>query len=189
MTRRRHDRGEREWAFPRTDVMSATVQRPFPHQGRHSNRCCFFFRFKYYLLWAVVCVCPCGGVPGPSGIPNLLQSRDRDGNILVTSETCSSSARTDALVSMSTIVFNEAPYLDEWISYHWAIGVGHFYLYDHGSTDAPQGSVVALLEPYIRRGLVTLHNWSTYVTYNPGPQNRKREPGSPPRKCSSANEF
>jgi len=30
---------------------------------------------------------------------------------------------------------NEAPYLAEWITYHRLVGVGHFWLYDDGSTD------------------------------------------------------
>lgn len=131
-------------------------------------------RWLSFVMW-VVCTCPC-----VADLPSDLSfTVDSGGDSVLTSPSCSS-ATTDALVSMSTIVFNEAPYLDEWISYHWSIGVGHFYMYDHGSTDAPQG-VVTLLEPYIRRGIVTLHNWSTYVTYNPGPQSRKREPGDRPR--------
>ena len=49
---------------------------------------------------------------------------------------------------------NEARYLKEWIEYHILMGVEHFYVYDHGSTD---GSV-EIWQPYIERGLAELTN-------------------------------
>ena len=44
----------------------------------------------------------------------------------------------------------EAPYLKEWLDYHLAAGVEHFYLYDNGSPDN-QAEVAA---PYVNAGLV-----------------------------------
>jgi len=53
------------------------------------------------------------------------------------------------------IVKDEAEYLEEWLAYHVAVGVGHFIIYDNGSTD---GSA-AVLERYINHGLVTRVDW------------------------------
>lgn len=53
------------------------------------------------------------------------------------------------------IVKNEAPYLDEWLSFHHALGVQHFFIYDNGSTDA----LHEVLERWINHGLVTLTWW------------------------------
>lgn len=53
---------------------------------------------------------------------------------------------------------DENPYLREWLEYHLLVGVGHFYLYDHaGDPEARR-----LLEPYVREGRVTLHDWSRF---------------------------
>lgn len=46
---------------------------------------------------------------------------------------------------------DEAKWLREWLEYHLLVGVEHFYLFDHLSKDNPR----AVLEPYIKRGLVT----------------------------------
>jgi hypothetical protein len=58
-------------------------------------------------------------------------------------------------VAVVAIVKDEADYLEEWLAYHHALGVAHFFLYDNGSTD---GSA-ALLERYINHGLVTRIDW------------------------------
>ena len=50
---------------------------------------------------------------------------------------------------------NVARYLPEWVEFHKMVGVEHFYLYNNNSTDDYQ----AALAPYIRDGLVTLHEW------------------------------
>jgi hypothetical protein len=50
---------------------------------------------------------------------------------------------------------NEAQYLAEWIEFHEAVGVDHFYLYNNNSSDAFQD----VLAPYVLRNLVTLHDW------------------------------
>ena len=54
-----------------------------------------------------------------------------------------------------TMFRNEAAYLDEWITFHRGVGVQHFYLYNNGSTD----NFREVLEPWIRRGVVTLRDW------------------------------
>ena len=47
---------------------------------------------------------------------------------------------------------NEADVLGEWLAHHAREGVGHFYLIDNNSTDAP----LAVLAPWLRAGRVTL---------------------------------
>lgn len=53
------------------------------------------------------------------------------------------------------ILRNEAPYLTEWLAYHHAIGVQHFFIYDNGSTD----ELHEVIEPWVNHGLVTLVHW------------------------------
>lgn len=54
-------------------------------------------------------------------------------------------------LSIAAIMKNEAPYVEEWIQYHLAVGVEHFYIYDNGSTDG----MADILAPYAKSGLVT----------------------------------
>jgi glycosyltransferase involved in cell wall biosynthesis len=54
-----------------------------------------------------------------------------------------------------TMFKNEARYFDEWITFHRAVGVEHFYLYNNGSTD----NFREVLEPWVQRGIVTLFDW------------------------------
>jgi hypothetical protein len=54
-----------------------------------------------------------------------------------------------------TMFQNEAPYLDEWLTLHRGVGVEHFYLYNNRSTD----NYREVLDPWIRKGLVTLLDW------------------------------
>ena len=53
------------------------------------------------------------------------------------------------------IIRNEAPYLDEWLAYHHALGVDHFFVYDNGSTD----ELHEVIERWVNHGLVTLVHW------------------------------
>jgi hypothetical protein len=53
------------------------------------------------------------------------------------------------------IVRNEAPYLEEWLCYHLALGVEHVFLYDNGSDD----ELHELVERYVNHGLLTLVYW------------------------------
>ncbi len=53
-------------------------------------------------------------------------------------------------LAVVAIFKDEVRYLEEWLNYHLAAGVEHFYLYDAGSTDNPR----EILEPYIEAELV-----------------------------------
>jgi hypothetical protein len=53
-------------------------------------------------------------------------------------------------LAVAAIFQNEAPYLKEWIEFHRALGVQHFYLYNNLSTDGFK----EVLKPYIKKGLV-----------------------------------
>lgn len=59
-------------------------------------------------------------------------------------------------LSVGAIFRNEAPYLKEWIEFHRLMGVEHFYLCSHCSTDNYQ----RVLQPYIDRGIVELTTWN-----------------------------
>ena len=50
---------------------------------------------------------------------------------------------------------DEAPYLAEWLAYHHALGVDHFFVYDNRSTDA----LHEVVEPWVGHGLLTLVHW------------------------------
>lgn len=58
-------------------------------------------------------------------------------------------------VSICAIFKNEAKYFKEWLEFHKIIGIEHFYLYNNNSTD----DYMAVLEPYIKSGIVTLVQW------------------------------
>lgn len=67
-------------------------------------------------------------------------------------------------ISIMAIFQDEAEYLKEWIDYHALIGVEHFYLYNHNSTD----DHLKVLSPYIEKGIVDYTDYS-----QPGfPQNK-----------------
>ena len=55
-------------------------------------------------------------------------------------------------VSICAIFKNEAFYLKEWLEFNHLVGVEHFYMYNNKSEDRFE----AVLEPYIKKGLVTL---------------------------------
>lgn len=63
-------------------------------------------------------------------------------------------------LAIAMIFQNEAEYLHEWIEYHRLVGVTHFYLYEHLSTD----DYYSVLQPYIASGVVELVNVTTYVS-------------------------
>ncbi len=58
-------------------------------------------------------------------------------------------------LAVVVIIRDEAPYLPEWLAYHHALGVQHFFIYDNGSTDELQ----TVIEPWLNHGLVTLVHW------------------------------
>jgi hypothetical protein len=53
---------------------------------------------------------------------------------------------------------NEALYLAEWLEFHLLVGVDHFFLINHRSQD----DYIAVLEPYVRLGCVSLSSDSNY---------------------------
>lgn len=57
-------------------------------------------------------------------------------------------------LSIVAIFKDEAPYLKEWIDYHLAAGVDHFYLYDNGSSDNTR----EILKPYIETRQIDYFN-------------------------------
>lgn len=69
-------------------------------------------------------------------------------------------------VAICAIFQNEADYLKEWIEFHKLVGVEHFYLFNHLSTD----NYKSVLAPYIKSGLVELIQWpykaDDIVTWN-----------------------
>lgn len=58
-------------------------------------------------------------------------------------------------LSIAAIFQNEERFLKEWIDFHREMGVEHFYLFNHLSTDGYQ----SVLQPYIEAGLVDLYDW------------------------------
>ncbi len=69
---------------------------------------------------------------------------------------CRKKSAPDCALAVAAIVKNEAPYLNEWISYHIRIGVGKFYIFDNDSTDCTR----ELLQPLIADGRVVYHRLS-----------------------------
>lgn len=63
--------------------------------------------------------------------------------------------KQDYELSIGAIIQNEADYLKEWIEYHKLLGVQHFWIYNHLSTD----HYLEVLEPYIQSGEVELIEW------------------------------
>jgi hypothetical protein len=57
--------------------------------------------------------------------------------------------------AICAIFREEAPFLDEWISFHVGVGAAHFYLYNNFSTD----NFRQVLKPWIACGTVTLIDW------------------------------
>ncbi|RST87534.1 glycosyl transferase [Aquibium carbonis] len=60
-------------------------------------------------------------------------------------------------LAVCAIFKNEGPYLEEWLTFHYGVGVQHFFLYNDASDD----NWAEVLEPWIRRGLVTVTDWPT----------------------------
>ena len=53
-------------------------------------------------------------------------------------------------LAFAAIIKNEAPYIEEWLSFHKAVGVEKFYIYDNESTD----NIKEILQSYIDQGIV-----------------------------------
>ncbi len=65
-------------------------------------------------------------------------------------------------LSIAAMFQNEARHFKEWIEFHRIVGVDHFYLYNNHSTDNWQ----EVLDPYIKKGIVEVIDWSTPETKN-----------------------
>ena len=69
-------------------------------------------------------------------------------------------------LAVVAILYNEGHYLKEWLDYHLAAGVDHFYIYDHESKDNSK----EILQPYIDAGIVTYIYFpgehAMYAAYN-----------------------
>jgi hypothetical protein len=65
-------------------------------------------------------------------------------------------------LALTCIVKNEADYLEEWIAFHHAQGVDHFFIYDNESTDRS----AEVLAPFVSSGLVTLTRWPHVKGYH-----------------------
>ena len=58
-------------------------------------------------------------------------------------------------LTVATMFKNERRWLREWLEFYLMMGVEHFLLYDHNSTDYP----LEILRPYIDAGYVTYISW------------------------------
>ncbi len=58
-------------------------------------------------------------------------------------------------LSVSVIAKDETPFLEEWVSFHRAVGVDHFYIYDNGSAIPIKDT----LTKYIQKHIVTVINF------------------------------
>ena len=69
-------------------------------------------------------------------------------------------ARWGGYLSVVALIRNEAPDIAEWVEFQRVVGFEHVYIYDDGSTDG----TVAILEPFIAQGFVTVVPWSRFLT-------------------------
>lgn len=58
-------------------------------------------------------------------------------------------------LSILAIFQNKECFLKEWIDFHRLMGVEHFYLFNHLSSD----DYLSVLQPYLSIGLVELYDW------------------------------
>jgi hypothetical protein len=64
-------------------------------------------------------------------------------------------------LTCTTVIKNDARYLDEWLQFHLLMGVEHFYIYENGSTDHS----LSILLPYQEAGFVTLVPWHHFSVW------------------------
>jgi hypothetical protein len=62
------------------------------------------------------------------------------------------------LVSNCAMYRNDENIVEQWIRWGTAMGIEHFYMYDHNSTDSTNN----ILRPFVQSGLVTYVNWRNY---------------------------
>jgi len=78
-------------------------------------------------------------------------------------------------LSVCTMVYNEAHYIEEWLAYHLLLKVDHFFVYDDDSTD----NLSEVLAPYIKLGVVTLIPWGKTKQTIPEETAKKWVPAEP----------
>jgi hypothetical protein len=66
-------------------------------------------------------------------------------------------------IAFCAIIKDEARYLDEWLAYHYLIGVEHFYITDDNSTD----NIQEILQKWIKKGLVTYTKIDEFLKAKP----------------------
>ena len=66
-------------------------------------------------------------------------------------------------LAVVAILKDEGPYIKEWLDYHLAAGVEHFYLYNNDSSDDYE----KIVAPYVQAGLVTSTNISGKLSLFP----------------------
>jgi hypothetical protein len=67
-------------------------------------------------------------------------------------EECRAYKKQKYYSSIHMMFKDEESILKEWLDYYLIIGIDHFYLYDHNSTD----DSVNIIKPYVEKGLITL---------------------------------
>lgn len=81
----------------------------------------------------------------------------------------------DRKLSLVAIIRDESEYIEEWLEFHFLLGVSHIYLYDNESQDSTKEK----LQKYIGQGLVTYIWWpgpaAQLPAYNHAIENFKYE--------------
>jgi len=79
-------------------------------------------------------------------------------NINLPARVCKDPNEKNYYISNCALYRNDENIMKQWIEWQMLMGIEHFYLYDHQSFDKTN----EILEPYIKRGIVTYHNWRNY---------------------------
>ncbi|CAM9524026.1 unnamed protein product [Laminaria digitata] len=61
----------------------------------------------------------------------------------------------DTSLALCTMFKDQGPYLEEWLQYHWLLGVSKVYMYDNGSSDNSRN----VLNKYEASGFVHVRDW------------------------------
>lgn len=69
-------------------------------------------------------------------------------------------------LSLACIAKNEDSYIEEWVNFHRAVGIEHFYIYDNDS----KVPINLLLKKYIEFGIVTVINFPGKLMQHPAYQ-------------------
>ena len=77
-------------------------------------------------------------------------------------------------IAVVAIVKNEAHIIYEWLSHHRAIGVGHFLIYDNGSTDGTRAEIAAFPD----QRAITLIDWPMTFGQMPAYENALKRFGA-----------